>query len=201
MNAILDRILDLPRTQKIAILVAIIVGLLALDYTSLYAPRSERITELTEQVHSLSTEREKKAKLAADLPKLKQLHEQLDGLLKQAITQLPERREIPDLLSNISTKAKESGLEIVIFRPRPENAKDFYAEIPVDITVRGGFHHVAMFFDEVSRLSRLVNLTNIDMKSPKPEGERVVMEVSTLATTFRFLDDAERSKAAAAPKK
>jgi type IV pilus assembly protein PilO len=112
------------------------------------------------------------------------------------VAQLPDSREIPDLLSTISTKARESGLEIILFRPRPENLKDFYAEIPVDIVVRGGFINAVTFFDEVGKFNRLVNIDNIDFKNPKINGDQVGLEISTLATTYRFLDEAERKKVA-----
>jgi type IV pilus assembly protein PilO len=99
-------------------------------------------------------------------------------------------------LTNISTKAREAGLEILLFRPRAENFRDFYAEIPVDIIVRGGFYNAVTFFDEVGKLNRLVNIGNIDFKNPKVSGDQVSLDISTLATTYRFLDEAERKKLA-----
>jgi type IV pilus assembly protein PilO len=99
-------------------------------------------------------------------------------------------------LSSLSTKAREAGLEILLFRPRAENFQEFYAEIPVDIVVRGGFFNAVTFFDEVGKLNRLVNIDNIDLKNPKVGGDQVALEISTLATTYRFLDEAERKKVA-----
>jgi len=198
MKELLDRILGLPRQQKIGILVGLIVALLALDFFFLYSPNSAEISKLTEENEKSRGEREKKKKEVANIPKLKEQMRQLDGMLKEAVAQLPDRKEIPDLLSGISTKVRESGLDILVFRPRGENLQEFYAEIPVDIVVRGPFHNMVIFFDEVGRLSRLVNLSNIEIKNPKPSGDQMIMEASTLATTFRFLDEAERASIAAA---
>lgn len=197
MNELLDRLLALPRQQKIGVLAGLIVALVALDYFILYTPQSVKIAQLTENIDSVERERDKKRKLTANLPKLQQQLRELDGSLKLAIAQLPDRKEIPDLLSNVSSKARESGLEILIFRPRGENAQEFYAEIPVDIVVRGGFHELVTFFDEVGRMSRLVNIQNIEMRNPRPQGERLVLDGSTLAMTYRFLDEEERKRAAA----
>jgi type IV pilus assembly protein PilO len=83
-----------------------------------------------------------------------------------------------------------------LFRPRAENLQEFYAEIPVDIVVKGGFSNAVTFFDEVGKLNRLVNIDNIELKNPKISGDRVVLDISTLATTYRFLDEAERKKVA-----
>ena len=197
MKELLDRILDLPRQQKIGILAGLIVAILLLDYFLFYSPRSDEISKLTQEVESQRNERDKKKKEAANIPKLKEQMRQLDGMLKEAVAQLPDRKEIPDLLSSISNKVKESGLDILIFRPRAENIQEFYAEIPVDIVVRGGFHNVATFFDEVGRFNRLVNIANIELRNPKAKEDQVIMDVSTVATTFRFLDEAERAKIAA----
>ena len=197
MKELLDRILDLPRQQKIGVLAGLVVAILLLDYFLFYSPRSDEISKLTQEVENQRNERDKKKKEAANIPKLKEQMAQLDGRLKEAVAQLPDRKEIPDLLSSISNKVKESGLDILIFRPRAENIQEFYAEIPVDIVVRGGFHNVATFFDEVGRLNRLVNIANIELRNPKAKEDQVIMDVSTVATTFRFLDEAERGKIAA----
>ena len=197
MKEFIDRILGLPRQQKIGFLASLILILLALDYTFLYSDRSLRISNLSDQVSSLRSERDKKKALVADPEKLREEHKQLEGRLKEALAQLPERKEIPDLLSSISTKAREAGLDILLFRPRAENFQEFYAEIPVDILLRGGFHNLVTFFDEVGRLTRLVNINNIEIRNPKVNDDQVLMDASSLATTFRFLDDAERAKIAA----
>ncbi len=197
MKELLDRILDLPQQQKLGVLAGLIVAFLLLDYFLLYSPRSAEISKLTQEIENQRNERDKKKKEVANIPKLKEQMRQLDGMLKEAVAQLPDRKEIPDLLSNISNKVKESGLEILLFRPRGENVQEFYAEIPVDIVVRGGFHNVVTFFDEVGRLNRLVNINNIEIRNPKANDDQVIMEASTLATTFRFLDEAERAKMAA----
>jgi len=197
LKELLDRILDLPLKQKIGVLAGLIVAILLLDYFLFYSPRSDEISKLIQEVENQRNERDKKKKEVANLPKLKEQMRQLDGMLKEAVAQLPDRRELPDLLTSISNKVKESGLDILIFRPRAENFQEFYSEIPVDIVVKGGFHNVATFFDEVGRLNRLVNIANIELRNPKVNEDQVIMEVSTVATTFRFIDDAERAKIAA----
>jgi len=196
MNNYLDQILNRSQSQKIGILVGAVVLLLALGFFYVYQPTTDKIGGLTKEANTVREERDKKKKVAANFPKLNRDLQEWDVKLKTVIAQLPDSREIPDLLSNISTKARESGLEIILFRPRAENLKDFYAEIPVDIIVRGGFYNAVAFFDEVGKFNRLVNIDNIDFKNPKIAGDQVALEISTLATTYRFLDEAERKKVA-----
>ncbi len=196
MNEFLDRILlERPPVQKLGILLVLVVLLVALDYTFLYGPRSEEIASLGEDIEAARSEKAIKQQRTVNLAQLQKQIKEMDARLNEAVAQLPSKREIPDLLSAISNKARESGLDILRFRPRPETFQDFYAEVPVDIVVKGSFHNVVAFFDEVGRLERLVNINNIDFKSTV-SGNRVTVESSSLATAFRFLDEAERKKVA-----
>ena len=196
MNQLLTQILRLPRQQKIGVLAGLIIFLLVIGYFYIYLPGDDRVSKLAEEITGIRNDRDKKKTLSANLPKLKKELQEWDAKLKGAVAQLPDRKEIPDLLSSLSTKAREAGLEILLFRPRAENFQEFYAEIPVDIVVRGGFFNAVTFFDEVGKLNRLVNIDNIDLKNPKVGGDQVALEISTLATTYRFLDEAERKKVA-----
>lgn len=196
MNQLLTQILTLPRQQKIGILAGLITFLLVIGYFYVYLPGDDKATKLTEEITTVRGDRDKKKALSANLPRLQKELQEWDAKLKAAVSQLPDRKEIPDLLSSLSTKAREAGLEILLFRPRAENFQEFYAEIPVDIVVRGGFFNAVTFFDEVGKLNRLVNIDNIDLKNPKVGGEQVALEISTLTTTYRFLDEGERKKVA-----
>ncbi len=198
MNELINRILLLTKAQKIGLLAGLILVIVGLDWTFLYSPLSIRIFNLEEQIKNARIERIRKKNLTRDSAKLKEQLGELNLMLKKAVAQLPDRKEIPELLSSISGRAREAGLEILIFRPQGENLRDFYAEIPVDIAVRGGFHNVVTFFDEVGRLNRLVNIRNIEMRNPEVKGSKMSVQTSTQAITFRFLDEAERARIAAA---
>ena len=196
MKQLLTQILTLPRQQKIGILAGLIIFLLVIGYFYVYLPGDDKATKLAEEITAVRGDRDRKKALSANLPRLQKELQEWDAKLKAAVAQLPDRKEIPDLLSSLSTKAREAGLEILLFRPRAENFQEFYAEIPVDIVVRGGFFNAVTFFDEVGKLNRLVNIDNIDLKNPKVGGDQVALEISTLTTTYRFLDEAERKKVA-----
>lgn len=196
MKQLLTQILTLPRQQKIGILVGLIIFLLVIGYFYVYLPGDDKATKSAEEITAVRGDRDKKKALSANLPRLQKELQEWDAKLKAAVAQLPDRKEIPDLLSSLSTKAREAGLEILLFRPRAENFQEFYAEIPVDIVVRGGFFNAVTFFDEVGKLNRLVNIDNIDLKNPKVGGDQVALEISTLTTTYRFLDEGERKKVA-----
>lgn len=201
MKELLDNILDQSKAKKIAILAGTIVLAYALFFSFVYSPGSDEIDKLTDSVEIARNEKRIKLGKAANLARLQNELRVMDAKLKEAVAQLPNRREIPELLSSLSNKAREAGLEILLFRPRAENFQEFYAEIPVDLVVRGGFQNAVNFFDDVSKLHRIVTIDNIDVKNTKVTGDRVTMDFSNLATTYRFLEEDERKRIAEAKAK
>lgn len=196
MNELLDNLLERPGKQKLAILAVMIILIAALYYSFLYSPRADQLDKLADSVEIARNEKMVKTQKTANLPRLRKDLQQLDAELKKAVAQLPDKREIAELLSNISAKAQQVGLDVLLFRPRPEAFQDFYAEVPVDITVKGNFHNTVSFFDEVGRMNRLVNIDHIGFKNPTVNGDNIVLETTSVATAFRFLDEAERKKVA-----
>jgi type IV pilus assembly protein PilO len=195
MNDLLERIFDMPPRQRVLLLVGI-VGLVFFVYAYfVFWPRSAAIESRTEQLQTLRQQRDVKAKLVANLEEAKKQVADLRADLREAIAQLPDTKEIPDLLSNISAAARGAGLEIVQFRQRPEIYQEFYAEVPVEILVRGTYFQVEDFFSRVSQLTRIVNVSDIAIKAPATVVEDPIrLETSCSATTFRFLDEAERER-------
>ena len=120
----------------------------------------------------------------------------LEGELQKALQELPDSREIPQLLERISDKARDSGLDVRLFRPQIEQLRDFYAEVPVDIEVSGTYHQVASFFDEVGHMERIVNLGTLSMSEPKKTNVGQILKTTVVATSFRFVDESEMQKAA-----
>jgi len=97
--------------------------------------------------------------------------------------------------SSISAVARESGLEIQQFRQKAETYQDFYAEVPVEILVKGTYWQVEQFFKKVADLTRIVNVGDIGIKAPTLiENDPVQLQTSCAATTFRFLDEEERDR-------
>jgi len=197
MNALVERLFELPPRQRVMFVVGAVASVIFLYAYFLYWPRNAQIAEKERQREELRQDRDRKAALVANIERTRQEVAKLDGDLKLAAAQLPTTKEIPDLLSNVSSLGRESGLEIIQFKQRPEQYEDFYAIVPVDILVRGSFHQVAAFFDKVGRMARIVNVSDIAIKSPpKLESAAVMLDTSCAAVTFRFLDDVERERIA-----
>ena len=202
MNPNVEKILKLPTKYKILILVLVSVIEIAALVWFLYLPKHKELAGLKTELTKLQVEIDEKTRIAMNLPKLKIEYEQLNLELAQALTELPNSKEIPSLLTSITTLGKNAGLDFLTFRPKGETSKDFYADVPVDIIVAGSYFSVANFFAAVANLPRIVNITNVAFSDIKSVNNRMMTKVTCLATTFRFLDKKEiKDDKKAAPKK
>ncbi|MCK7509135.1 MAG: type 4a pilus biogenesis protein PilO [Desulfobacterales bacterium] len=110
--------------------------------------------------------------------------------------QLPDKSEIPTLLENVSSLGTAAGLQFKLFKPMPEVPKNFYAEIPVDIQVEGKYRDIVTFFDNVSKMPRIVNIVNIIYQAPQ-KGSRsggTMVSTSCKAVTYKFIEGRPRPK-------
>jgi type IV pilus assembly protein PilO len=178
----------LSTPKKLGILGIIIVLIVLVLGQYFLLPAYEKLGAKDQEYTKLEQDLNEKKRVAQD-PKVfeaKLASVKRDLEIKKA--QLPDKKEIPQLLTTISSLGKESGLNFSLFRPKPEVAKEFYAEIPVEIQVVGSYHEVASFFSKVGNLNRIVNITNVSMAKRSEEAEKMILNTSCLATTFMFIE-------------
>lgn len=191
MDPRIDKIMKLPTRQKVIILIAVVLLIGAALFFGLLQPKMKELKELQTRLDGLRAEVQEKKRVADNLPKFKADYEKLQKELESALTELPNQKEIPSLLTSITSAGKGAGLDFLRFAPKPDVPKDFYAEVPVDIVVYGSYHSLANFFTTVGNLPRIVNMQNVTFSDIKTDRGRTMAKVSCLATTFRFLDKKE----------
>ena len=201
MNSLLEKLEALEPKQRWMICGVVVFALAALGYF-LHSTPAESIAALTLEIEDMRQSAQKHQAIAARHDDLKARLAMLDESLKVAIALLPETREIPDLLTQISQLGSTAGLEFRLFKPEPEKKADFYAEVPVNLTILGRFHDLARFFDHLSKLSRIVNVTDIKIGLAKGSGDTLLLTTNCLLTTFRFLEpqETDAKKGAKPPK-
>ena len=116
-----------------------------------------------------------------------------EAKFRDAKKALPEKQEIPSLLTSISRSGQDVGLEVMLFQPMPEAPQEFYAEIPLSLRVAGSYHEVGRFFYEVSKLSRIVNIKDIKMTATKDSDD---LETACIAVTYKFIEKAAEDNTA-----
>jgi type IV pilus assembly protein PilO len=200
MNELFERLFELDTPRRMAVYAGVVAVVLGLYWYFFFAPGQALIAEKTRLVEDKEAEKTTKTRMIARLPSIQKEVKDLEAQLRAALSQLPDQKEIPELLSTVSTVGREAGLEILVFRQRPENLKDFYAEVPVEMVMRGNYRQVTSFLDAVGRLNRIVNVTNISLRSPQVRPDGVIIDTSCTAVTFRFLTEQERARIAAQKK-
>ncbi len=193
MEELVNRISKIPLTQRILILAGVIIAVLLLNYFFFVSPRQKEIARADRSIQKLDSELVQKQAIARNLPRYRVEVERLKQRLNEALTLLPNEAEIPELLQKIAARVEQSDCEMETFEPEGELVSGFYARIPVKMTIAGNFHSIMVFFDKVSKLSRIVNVSDIELKSPKVENKKVVLRADFTATTFKFVDRAEDS--------
>jgi len=191
LEAFFGSIENLSKTQRILISVGIFALIIGLFVYLLYMPKFSDIDRLSKKLETLEKKVASAKRNAASLKKFQAQMKEAEAQFKAAMRALPEKGEIPSLLTHISKSGHDVGLEFLLFEPKPEIRKEFYAEIPVAINVKGGYHDMAMFFDRVSRLSRIVNVKNITMAREK-DGEE--LNTACTAVTYKFVEPPPKEK-------
>ncbi len=183
-EALIKKIEMIKMPIRLLILFGTVVILIALFVYFIYIPKTNEIKKTNASIEDLNKQLNMAKMEQKKLPQRKLEKENVDAQFQEALKLLPNSKEIPSLLTRISELGNESRLDVRLVRPKSESAKEFYVEMPVAIEVRGTYHDVAVFFDKVGHMERIMNIQNVSMK---PEKERSTTLITTCdATTYRF---------------
>jgi type IV pilus assembly protein PilO len=189
INSFLDKKIDrIKPVHKYSIcIISILVPCLVFYFVS-YSPKADEIKKLQIQQKNLEIEIAKIEKAASEITKYRAEMEETELMFSKASALLPQQQEIPSLLASISDVGQNSGLVFLSFTPKNEIKKDFYADIPVDVKVRGAYHNVGTFLDKISNLPRIVTVSDINMGGPKLQGGEIILETTFSLVTYRFIE-------------
>ncbi len=158
-----DAVYKLPSWQKLLILLAAWSIPIALFWFLFLSARLGEIDSISSKLPRLKQEIAVLEAKSKKLPELEQELTIMKGILKKAVRLLPQKEDIPSVLTEISSLGNEARLEFVSFQPKKEQPVDFYAAIPVSMEFRGPFHNTLVFFDRISRMARIVHIKEVSM--------------------------------------
>ena len=192
MALTMDSILKLSTSKKILILVVILGAMSGLYFQSFFSPRQEELKILDGDLNKLVKDLNESKAITRDYQKFKEQVAKLNEELTNALTQLPNEKEIPEILKTITNLGKESNLEFTLFKPKAEEPQPFYANVPIELTVSGSYHSTGIFFDKVGKLPRIINVVDFNMIRAKEVKGKVESEVlvktSCLVHTYRSIE-------------
>ncbi len=193
---VLNAVNKMPLGQKVGVVAGVVVLLSAANWYFFIDPMQTQITQRQGTLHALEDELIQKQSIANNLAQFKHEKEILERRLAQALTELPNEANIDDLIRSLSEIGTKSGLTINSIEPQAEQRQSFYASIPIVMAVSGNYHEIGVFLDSLSKLARIVNVTNIKMGQARVTNEKLVINANYIATTFRFLPEANTPRPA-----
>jgi type IV pilus assembly protein PilO len=138
---------------------------------------------------TLREEFKKKQARAASLDQYREQVEEMKQNLGAMLRQLPNKTEVANLLVDVSQTGLGAGLKFTLFDPHNEVNKDFYAELPIKLTVVGGYHQFGEFVSGLAALPRIVTIHNISIAGGK--GKDAALTMNAMAKTYRYYDTDE----------
>ncbi|HSF16754.1 MAG TPA: type 4a pilus biogenesis protein PilO [Vicinamibacteria bacterium] len=165
-------------------------ALYGLFWWFVYSPMQQEIQNKTTQQRNLQAEVENAKTTAARLPEFRREVERKEATLQALSRILPSEKEVDDLLRKVQQLAAESSLDVLRFKPEATQPREFYAEWPISLELDGSYHNLAYFFDRLSRLSRIVNVTNLEVDAKREPSISSTITANCTATTFVFIEPA-----------
>jgi type IV pilus assembly protein PilO len=181
---------NLSPVKKMLIVLVMAALIPGLYWYSFYRAKAENIDKLQKDLSNKQAKLNEMKAVARNKPKFQEEVEKLNLQLGEVVQKLPNSREIPNLLETISNLGAVSGLEVVFIKPQADKSKGFYAEVPIQIKVKGGYHEMGMFLEALSKLDRIINVSDITLGNPKEDDLTggIVLDINALATTYRYVE-------------
>ncbi len=161
-----------PKVAKLVFLGLFLAGFIYLYFGTMLLPFSHKaqageLQELSQRYEELSLEVNRARQTVKHLPHLEAEYEALQQKWSEANQLLPEEKQITSLLREISFRGQVCGVEFLLFEPQPPTGAEFYTERPVAVKVEGGYHNIAAFINELAKMTRIVNVRNLEITEVK----------------------------------
>ncbi|MDJ0926356.1 MAG: type 4a pilus biogenesis protein PilO [Gammaproteobacteria bacterium] len=168
-------------------------------YFLVYKEQMPRLEKAQREEKDLRDSFEQKQRKAANFDAYREQLDEIESSFGTMLRQLPGKTEIPNLLVDISQTGLAAGLQEELFQPLEELRRDFYAEKPIKIRLRGSYHEFGQFVSDIAALPRIVTLHDIEIAPVAQEDagpDSLILNVT--AKTYRYLDEDAEAEAAAA---
>ena len=169
----------------VAVIAAVIVGIAWTAYPNFQAMQKRNENEQA-KLNGLQADIRKGQAIEAKLPEFEREIENLQTKLNDLLTILPTEPETGELLKWVKNLTDQSNLELKQFNPQPLHPIEFYKEFPIQMQIEGDYHDLGVFFDRISKYSRIINVSNVVINA-KNQGKGSIASNFT-ATTFVYDD-------------
>lgn len=200
-NIDLNNVGSLPLPIKAVLLGVLFIVLVGIGYWFMWSPAIDELDQSVAKEKELRqvflAKKSQAIKIEAYRQQMVEIEKTFGALLKQ----LPDKSEMDGLLTDVNQAGLGRGLEFELFKPGQETVAEFYAEMPIQIKVLGGYHDLGAFATDVSKLPRIVTLNNLIIQPANKESKDGRLVLEAVAKTYRYLDSSEISAKKSADKK
>src|SRR5262245_40867776 len=198
--SVLDQIRELdpndpgrwPLTFRLgAIGLIFVVAVVLLAYFLAWKPKKPELDTARAEEQQLMVKLEQKAKKSANLDAYKAQLAEMEQSFGAILRKLPNKTEVPNLLTDISQQGTAAGLDQKLFQPSAQVVKDFYAELPIKMRLTGSFHSIGAFVSGIAALPRIVTLHDVEITQVNKNSDQLQLDVT--AKTYRYLDEEEQA--------
>lgn len=182
-----ERVGRLSRLQRFLICLLTVAVIGGTYYYFIFMPEHKKLQQVTKTLETQSKKLQVVKRQASDLKKWETKMQEVEQAFYVATRALPDKKELPTLLTEVSVAGSNAGLTFLLFQPNPAVNKEFYMEIPLSMKVEGTYLQIADFFFQVAGLNRIVNINKISMKTNKTLSS--IIDMSCNAVTYMFVEE------------
>lgn len=175
-----------PRTYRIVIIFLLNVLILYGGYNFLLRPKFETEKSLLKEMTELDAKVKRLVEIKNNIEKFRAEYVSLKNAFEEAIKQLPETKDVPNLLRNVSNLCAETRLRVKSFEPKQGQQKEFYIEFPFEIKFSAPYHNVGYFFDGIRREKRIIHVVDFSLETKSPGTQVQSLEGYCLAKTYVY---------------
>lgn len=182
---------SLPMPVKLVLLGFLFLILLGLGYWFLWSPAIDEFNQAKAKEVELRQVFLAKKSQAIKVEAYKQQMIDIEKTFGALLKQLPDKSQMDGLLTDINQAGLGRGLEFELFKPGQESVADFYAEMPIQIKIKGNYHDIGAFATDISKLSRIVTLNDMSIAPLNKDSKDSMLTMDAVAKTYRYLDSSE----------
>jgi type IV pilus assembly protein PilO len=182
---------SIPKKYRLPLIVLLGIGILIGGYFLLLKPQFEELSRLEAEKTAAETEVARLTAIKNNIGRVRVEYTELQQKLEDALRQMPEEKEIPGLLRQVSLTASESKTKVKYFAPKQLQTVDFYAELPFEMKFSAPYHNIGYFFDGIRKLERIVHITGFTLET-KGAGDKVTLEGTCTAKAYVLSKQAKK---------
>ena len=182
---------SLPMPVKLVLLSVVAIILIGLGYWFLWSPEIDELNQAKAKEQELRQTFLAKKTQAVKVEAYKQQMLDIEKTFGALLKQLPDKSQMDGLLTDINQAGLGRGLEFELFKPGQETVAEFYAEMPIQIKIKGNYNDIGAFATDISKLSRIVTLNDLSIAPITKDSKDSQLALEAVAKTYRYLDSSE----------